>query len=80
MKNLGLLAGVNAFNQTSHFNETLNLGNNTLGDLQPIPGARPCPSADNFNDDPDGTKVFPKVTAKFKIFNSNELSQMNSIP
>ena len=67
MKNLGLLAGVTAFNQTSHYNETASSSNNILGDLQPIPGARPCPSADNFNDDPDGTKVFPKVTMNFKI-------------
>ena len=61
MKNLGLLAGVTAFNQTSQYNETTSFGNNTLGDLQPIPGARQCPPADNFNDDPDGTRVFPKV-------------------
>ena len=66
MKLWSLLAASTAaqFNETviqeNHFNETLVHGNGTLRDLPPDPNAKMCPPANNFNDDPNGTKIFPK--------------------
>jgi hypothetical protein len=68
MKRWALLAGsASAINGTVsnnydiHFNATTPSSNETkLGDLPPVPGAKLCPPASNFNDDPDGTKIFPK--------------------
>ena len=68
MKSWSFLAGsVSAMNGTVsnnidvHFNATSLSSNETkLGDLPPIPGSKLCPPAGNFNDDPDGTKIFPK--------------------
>ena len=68
MKSWSLLAASTAaqFNQTviqensGHFNQTLVHGNGTLRDLPPDPNAKLCPPASNFNDDPNGTKNFPK--------------------
>ena len=68
MRSWALLAGsVSAINGTvsnnndMHFNATTLSSNGTkLADLPPVPGAKLCPPAGNFNDDPDGTKIFPK--------------------